>query len=356
MIEVKNVQETKIFKTLTKKENHDEYTGNIIKFFNICEPLLSNVKNILPNFTDHSITHSLRVADYIYDLLPASPEQYDNLELMAMLYIAIGHDLGMAMYGKTTERTPEVQNNIRQKHHLNIENVINDEQFFSTELFCIGPFCIKQNIINICRSHGESNEWITNNLKNDETFGYEKIHPQFLAFLLRLADLIDFDNRRTPQILYDLLSNDFSEISKDEWNKQLSITNYEKIKNENTQKKIYFNGSFSNFHIGLGIYNYIKLIENEIADIQASQTETEDKFRLCLNSEVDNNLKMNHYDVKPLKKYMDYKKISKLKEENLLLKKNIDILREREKVSEAFSNKELQDIHARIVNYYKCVL
>ena len=39
-----------------------------------------------------------------------------------------------------------------------------------------------------------------------------------------------------------------------------------------------------------------------------------------------------------------------------LLKKNIDILREREKVSEAFSNKELQDIHARIVNYYKCVL
>ncbi len=54
--------------------------------------------------------------------------------------------------------------------------------------------------------------------------------------------------------------------------------------------------------------------------------------------------------------FCDVEKLCDTQNVENVLKNNIDILREREKVSEAFSDKEFQEIHARIVDYYKGVI
>lgn len=76
----------------------------------------------------------------------------------------------------------------------------------------------------IACSHGEDFDYIMQKLwKEEDGFGKEKIHPQFVAALLRLGDLLDMDNDR-----FDISSiehfGELPQVSKDHLNKHLALT------------------------------------------------------------------------------------------------------------------------------------
>ena len=76
----------------------------------------------------------------------------------------------------------------------------------------------------IACSHGEDFDYIMQSLwKEEDGFGKEKIHPQFVAALLRLGDLLDMDNGR-----FDIYSiehfGELPQVSKDHLNKHLALT------------------------------------------------------------------------------------------------------------------------------------
>lgn len=76
----------------------------------------------------------------------------------------------------------------------------------------------------IACAHGEDFDYVMKSLwKEEDGFGEEKVHPQFVAALLRLGDLLDMDNNR-----FDIYSlehfGELPQISKDHLNKHLALT------------------------------------------------------------------------------------------------------------------------------------
>ena len=76
----------------------------------------------------------------------------------------------------------------------------------------------KEDLIRVCRSHGEEVSELT---------ALDRVHSldrRFCAILLRLADILDFDDSRAPQAIYEY--NEFDErtsyseqFSEEEWEK-----------------------------------------------------------------------------------------------------------------------------------------
>lgn len=77
-------------------------------------------------------------------------------------------------------------------------------------------------LIDICFSHNESYTYILN-METIKICGYnEYLCVPFVAVILRLADIIDFDPKRTPDILFSHLSVK-NPVSINEWKKHQSI-------------------------------------------------------------------------------------------------------------------------------------
>lgn len=68
---------------------------------------------------------------------------------------------------------------------------------FSNNITGVIPERLYEVVAQIAISHGEAFEYIQNNLKvKSQGLGMDYIHPQFVAALLRLGDLLDMDNNR----------------------------------------------------------------------------------------------------------------------------------------------------------------
>jgi hypothetical protein len=76
----------------------------------------------------------------------------------------------------------------------------------------------------ICKSHVLPPEDITpeNGIHHDELIGTYKVNIRFLALILRLADILDFDRDRTPDILYRSI-HFTNQVSIAEWEKHRSV-------------------------------------------------------------------------------------------------------------------------------------
>ncbi|MBX4268627.1 HD domain-containing protein [Clostridium estertheticum] len=85
----------------------------------------------------------------------------------------------------------------------------------------------------LCESHNEDIQEITerNGFYVDEQVGTYKVNMKFIAVLLRLADILDFDRDRTPDSLYKTI-HFTSNVSINEWEKHKSVHGWE-INSEN---------------------------------------------------------------------------------------------------------------------------
>lgn len=73
-----------------------------------------------------------------------------------------------------------------------------------------------QCILAVCQAHGEEPEKLQVN-RDLEYLSASDVDPLFCALMLRLGDLLDFDDTRAPRILYQYATS--SEESKKEWDK-----------------------------------------------------------------------------------------------------------------------------------------
>ncbi|MBL1241430.1 MAG: ATP-binding protein [OCS116 cluster bacterium] len=99
-------------------------------------------------------------------------------------------------------------------------------------LFKWGNAPISEAIINVCRSHGQATDFLNNDtlFKVDFRTGTDKNSTadlRFCAILLRIADILDFDNSRSPEEIYKYLGlikrdTNRSSASDVEWLKHLS--------------------------------------------------------------------------------------------------------------------------------------
>ncbi|MCR5613570.1 ATP-binding protein, partial [Treponema sp.] len=302
------IEDVEIYKVLSER-NNTFYIERINKVISNTKSLLSRIPSVFSNYTNHDIEHSFRVANYMFELLPLPIENYNDTELTIMLYSAILHDIGMAAQETENISDKSTQDSIRNTHHIRSEEFINT--LFQKDYFMIdndSNIDFQQQVASIACSHGEDFQWITNNLSEGLCLGNDSINPQFISCLLRLGDYLDFDSRRTPFILYNFLS--LPEISKIEWAKHFTISNFQKINKENNS--IYFTGNCEDPDIYRSTLDYFSLIEQELNNAKTLLKSKNPKYEISINPKIDNQIIHKTFDSADLQYKMDYLSISNL--------------------------------------------
>ncbi|HCW53219.1 MAG TPA: hypothetical protein DG753_05680, partial [Clostridium sp.] len=116
---------------------------------------------------------------------------------------------------------------IRINHGENSKNYIYDE-FKEDSLWTVKGINLSEYVGKLCKSHNEDSRNINedNGFRVDENICTYKVNMQFLATILRLADILDFDRDRTPDCIYKSI-NFSSDISLIEWEKHRSVVGWE---------------------------------------------------------------------------------------------------------------------------------
>lgn len=314
---------TKLYKELELRAKKDfdakRAVNKILELTGKVSIILSKIPYDFPNYTQHDIKHSCRIADHMYDLLPQSINKYNNTEFFLMLASAALHDVGMASPETYPSEISKTQNEKRKEHHIVSEQYILGEQISlrdeDFQIYDGKQLSLRNEVAKLARSHGESISWVRGNLKPSQTFNNDTVNLQFIAYLLRIADLLDFDFNRVPDSLHHFLQ--LPELSKVEWEKQEVITNTSKISKEGKTKYIHFDGSCNKPNVFRGLCNYFDYIESEINNIKDSAF-SDKKYNILIDSKIHNNIEKVGFDSADLQLKMDYKSIA-----NILMGENL---------------------------------
>lgn len=305
-----NLQKLEIMKEL----EGTRYYTNIQTLYSICKSILSEIPSVFPNYTLHDINHSIRVIGYMNELIKHNIKDFSKLHLAIIVYVGLLHDIGMfatetevkSIFEDLSRRRPDflllsksdqkeaIKDVIRQNHAKRVKkmlkNEINDSTKINSLLFVGESYSIDLSdmVALICQSHCEDVDWIVNHLKDERVIEDCVINPQHIAFLLRIGDALDIDDRRAPFALYKLLNPKGK--SDKEWRKHIPVNNYNKIRMNNDEFEIQFSGTCDSPNIYREILKHIDWLSNDIIQIEKNCARFLAPFNLKINAIIKNDI------------------------------------------------------------------
>lgn len=281
------------FKSLTKDEPAnrkmvEDHIGNAI-------PLLDHFITAFPKFTLHNRQHEYNIIHLMGELLHDQLDKLTGLEAAILILSAVYHDIGMVFSPeelKTIVKEPEfgefLQANASARLQYEEHNRIAQpdlvewycrwmhakrvwlflEKAEQTAAFLWSGVPFKTELGHVCESHNESVDHIK---RHDELFPTDflaKYDLTFCALMLRLADILDFDNSRTPQSVYEFLELDKAKkgsdaVSEAEWQKHLSSKGFT-FQRAAGHVKLIFIAVPEQPKVEISIRNFIKVIDAEL--------------------------------------------------------------------------------------------
>ncbi|MES2656110.1 MAG: ATP-binding protein [Bacteroidota bacterium] len=241
-------KKTQVWQRLSKIKNDEADKVRTFLSGELCmdriEKILNTGSTSPKDFTLHDADHSFRVAERMWELIPLSTQKIlSEYELAFLLLSAYLHDIGMTpeykkvnnhfvcLNTKTkTVLTPIEKQNFQkwldeEGEHIDIEKDIlnNDEK--AAELITF--YCrykhndwseewIRKNfkdkelgnytnwlndLVNICRSHHYGLDELKSEKFNPLRIHGKVVHKRYIAMCLRLADVIEIDPERAPDVL-----------------------------------------------------------------------------------------------------------------------------------------------------------
>lgn len=242
------LEDTALWKRyLAKLPEGDSRSVWVHQVYNSSTMYLRDVRLNFQNYTLHDEIHVLNVLDAMAGILGDQVSQLTVGEIELLILVACLHDLGM-VYTETEEeknfsnkkqaheflRTscPELlgcpaeewpssvcQWYLRSLHPFRLPEVLQNEVWKKIFSACPMEIVPKRCIIAVCQAHGEAPEVFSKN-HDIEYLAASDVDPLFCALLLRLADLLDFDDTRAPEVLYSYVA--CNEQSRKEWKKHQS--------------------------------------------------------------------------------------------------------------------------------------
>lgn len=278
IINIKRIEETALWKKL-QSLNESNAKSLIEKLPTICEEAADRMKAMpatSPQYTLHDESHFLRVVEIMAMVLGETINQLNAIELCLLILTAYYHDQGMVMgeeefahlssdpkfqlfrenwyvdYPNQKEIQEQLKNNnitidersrlagllaeleaamltdyLRETHAKRsydyiIKTFANDKRL---EIYGINLSGI---LAKLCESHYSHTHELTpeHGYLYDRQIGLVKINEPFIAIVLRLADILDFDADRTPDVLFRSIHFS-SSISLREWEKHRAVTGWE---------------------------------------------------------------------------------------------------------------------------------
>ena len=279
VINTKNLRDTTLWIKLNQgfsgKDKDVAYilSNNLIQ---ICQKSSERMKifsSFHPQFTLHDETHFLRVTELMAMIIPNDVlNDLNPIELALLILSAHYHDQGMVLDKEEFEALKEDDSFKLHEinwsiEHPNYKEIVNQlvspnisqsekwrllekekelqsalltdyirtthgkrsadyviGNFSDNDLWNIAGTNLASYVAKICQSHVLPASDITprKNFFHDESIGGYQVNIIYLAIVLRLADILDFDRDRTPDILYKTIH--FSnEVSLLEWAKHRTV-------------------------------------------------------------------------------------------------------------------------------------
>ncbi|WP_420385222.1 HD domain-containing protein [Roseivirga sp.] len=297
--------------------------------------LNSRVQHVFPHYTLHNTGHSFRIMEYMSKLV-GDIATLSELEITLMIYSALLHDIGMAVSEEDINSIKAdsfpfcevkfsamkkimggnevlaLQEYVRRIHASLSGRYIRENLKDKLVIPKLTSLDFTKELALICEAHTEDYDWIKANLRTNEVRGDYSFNPQFIAAILRLADILDIDGNRTPYNLYKLISP--KGVSDEEWKQHFVISNNEKIViNEKTQqKKVVFHGKATNASIHRKILVYIGWVKNELTNATALVNGMPAQYNLVYDTIPEVNIQTEGYTFSDYKMTLEFRAISSL--------------------------------------------
>lgn len=258
-------------------------------------PLLDYYTKAFPTYTLHNGWHQRNIIYLMGELLGSELSKVTALECTILILSAFYHDLGMVFteeeltsieseseflefLGQNVKARLSYESNNKRADRELIESycrtmhakrvwVYLDRVDMKLPLLWSGlPF--KTQLGKVCESHNLSVKDIKN---SDDVFLTDFLGECDLVFcsiLLRLADIFDFDNTRSPKSVYEFLGldkpkNNIQSVSKAEWQKHLSSRGFTFQRNDDKLTAL-FKAAPEHPSVEIEIRNFLDIIEMEL--------------------------------------------------------------------------------------------
>ena len=291
--------ETKLWKyyeSLSIDDDRRKWIKDV--YFNAVKQL-TTVRDTFSNYTLHDETHVINVMEAIAGLLGNQIRNLTAGEAELLILAACLHDIGMvytledkmkwlkreAKCNEFIKRNdPDLiglrpedwndgkkQNYFRWLHPFRLPEVLNQAQW--SRIFNLRPKDIvsKQTIIAVCQAHGEEFSEID--------FAISKardVDVLFCAMMLRIGDLLDFDDSRVPQILYSFAEKSMK--SQEEWNKHSASIGFNYPESPSTDPLPYAAECFAP-GVEHSVRNYLKWVDDELSNCRRIQNRFHERWR-----------------------------------------------------------------------------
>lgn len=297
--------------------------------------LNTRVTHVFPNFTLHDTGHSFRIMEYMCKLVN-DYAKLSELEITLLIYSALLHDIGMAVSSedidliksdtfpfcetkfsamkklKGDDEALALQEYIRRIHSSLSSRYIKENLKDKLVIPKLPSLDFTTELADICESHTKDYAWIKANLRTNEIRGEYTFNAQFIATILRLADILDIDSNRTPYNLYRLISPKGE--SDKEWKQHYIISNTEKIvlDDKTQQKKLVFHGKSTNASIHRKLLDYIEWVRIELTSATHIVSGMPAQYTLVYDTNPEINIQTEGYSFSDYKMTLEFRAISTL--------------------------------------------
>ena len=335
IIQIDKVEETSLWRALSESSdaNANAIAQNIVS---LCQEATDRMKAMpayAPQYTLHDDRHLLRVTELMAYVLGSDLNQLNTVEMALLILSAFFHDQGMVPqkseiasieqnenfrlfkdnwliehpnYGETVSQmaSPHVDEErrktlssrlaeldramltgfLRSTHGRRSAEIVSSYQ--SDKRLEVQGVALSSILGKLCLSHTLSSDDLTpaNGFHYDEQVGRFTVNLPFLAAVLRIADLLDFDRDRTPEVLLKNI-HFTSGVSIQEWEKHRSVEGW-----SISDKLIRFTIRCSHPAYESAARMYMDWIDAELTACQAicqNQPQNIKPYQLRLPSKVD---------------------------------------------------------------------
>ena len=365
---LREMETDKTFSNTTQKEIRKSITL-VEQISDDAVQIMKRTPKYFPEYTLHDETHLLGVVNLMGTIINESGSLADlsYIEITILLLSAYLHDIGMAPPSETIEgilespdfsvyqenrlldhegykeivellknnsldacekdklnnKRIEIQKSIlteylREKHGDFGRNYIIDT-WSEDERWNIENYNIAEITASVCFGHTIDSKQIEFELSKDypldKMIGQNKTNIRYCTIILRLADILDFDRKRTPKILYENIAPK-NEISIQEWNKHIAITGWSISK-----ERIIFEAECTHPVYEKALQGFMDLIDRELQDCKnivynfPARDNISEKYQLRLPNSVDRSRihpKGNLYSYMDLSFSLSHEEIMKL--------------------------------------------
>ena len=363
-------------KLLEKSTSEDGLAERVERFISVVSPLLDLIiAGPFRNYTLHNPSHSKKLIHLAGQIISQQTMDYlSALELSIIIMSCYLHDLGMCLtshernrilssieFSEEIRNWPQIWDEIESAREI-YQSAPSDEKFLiearifqlqesgltsylrprhatrekyseliiklkdgsgRSDLFQVRGVSFESELKEICISHNldagvllENIDPYTDRFPRDLPIGGMRLNAQFCAAVLRLADILDFDNERTPSILFESLGitdTDLPdvEVSLREWNKHMAVHTIDL-----RDQEIVVSADSTHPAIERSIREFCSLIEREIRDtisiLRKNPQEVLNYYQIDIPLNVRAQVRSIGYIYKDLSFILDESSISKI--------------------------------------------